>query len=155
MSCVFSHSHVWLWDPTDCSPPASSVHGDFPGKTTGVVCHVLLQGSFPTQGLNAGDQTQVSHTAGRFFIMWASREAQSSIKRLNGTLLAKEEEMNGEKRKWNESKSLLVSSTKLAKKEKRNGGKRKWNESRYLLVSRDGLDIDVIYTKATEPEGQP
>lgn len=63
--------------------------------------------------------------------------------------------MNGEKRKWNESKSLLVSSTKLAKKEKRNEEKRKWNESRYLLVSRNGLDIDVTYTKATKPEGQP
>ena len=35
-----------------CSPPSSSVHGDSPGKNTGVGCHVLLQGSFPTQGLN-------------------------------------------------------------------------------------------------------
>ena len=29
----------------DCSPPGSSVHGDSPGKNTGVGCHVLLQGS--------------------------------------------------------------------------------------------------------------
>ena len=35
----------------DCSPPGSSVHGDSPGKNTGVVCHALLQGIFPTQGL--------------------------------------------------------------------------------------------------------
>ena len=28
LSCVFC-------DPTDCSPPGSSVHGDFPGKNTG------------------------------------------------------------------------------------------------------------------------
>ena len=35
-----------------CSPPGSSVHGDSPGKNTGVGCHVLLQGIFPTQGLN-------------------------------------------------------------------------------------------------------
>ena len=34
----------------DCSPPGSSVH--FPGKNTGVGCHFLLQGIFPTQGLN-------------------------------------------------------------------------------------------------------
>ena len=68
MCCVPSHSHVWLWDPTDCSPLASSVHWDSPGKTTGVVCHVLLQGSFPTQELNARDQTQVSHIAGSFFL---------------------------------------------------------------------------------------
>ena len=27
---------------------------DFPGKNTGVVSHVILQGIFPTQGLNPG-----------------------------------------------------------------------------------------------------
>ena len=32
----------------------SSVHGDSPGKNTGVGCHALLQGIFPTQGLNRG-----------------------------------------------------------------------------------------------------
>ena len=41
-----------LWDPMDCSPPGSSVHGDSPGKNTGVDCHPLLQGIFPTQGSN-------------------------------------------------------------------------------------------------------
>ena len=41
-----------LCDPMDCSPPGSSVHGDSPGKNTGVGCHALLQGIFPTQGLN-------------------------------------------------------------------------------------------------------
>ena len=43
-----------LWDPTDCSPPGSSVHGDSPGHSTGVGCHALLQGIFLTQGLNRG-----------------------------------------------------------------------------------------------------
>ena len=43
-----------LWDPMDCSPPGSSVHGDSPGKNTGVGCHALLQGIFPTQGSNPG-----------------------------------------------------------------------------------------------------
>ena len=38
----------------DCSPPDSSVHGDSPGKNTGVGCHALLHGIFPTQGLNPG-----------------------------------------------------------------------------------------------------
>ena len=42
--CVLSH----------CSPVGSSVHGDSPGKNTGVGCHALLQGIFPTQGLNPG-----------------------------------------------------------------------------------------------------
>ena len=30
------------------------VYGDSPGKNTGVGCHALLQGIFPTQGLNPG-----------------------------------------------------------------------------------------------------
>ena len=41
-----------LWDPMDCSPPGSSVHGDSPGKNTGVGCHALLQEISPTQGVN-------------------------------------------------------------------------------------------------------
>ena len=36
------------------SLPGSFVHGDSPGKNTGVGCHALLQGIFPTQGLNPG-----------------------------------------------------------------------------------------------------
>ena len=43
-----------LCDPKDCSPPCSSVHGDSPGKSTGVGCHALLQGIFPIQGWNPG-----------------------------------------------------------------------------------------------------
>ena len=34
------------------SPVGSSVHGDSPGMNTGVGCHFLLKGIFPTQGLN-------------------------------------------------------------------------------------------------------
>ena len=41
-------------DPMDYSLPGSSVHGDSPGKNTGVGCHFLLQGIFPTQGSNPG-----------------------------------------------------------------------------------------------------
>ena len=36
------------------SLPGSSVHGSFPNKSTGVGCHCLLQGIFPTQGSNRG-----------------------------------------------------------------------------------------------------
>ena len=43
-----------LCNPVDCSPPGSSVHGDPPGKNTGVVCHALLQGILPTQGSDSG-----------------------------------------------------------------------------------------------------
>ena len=38
----------------DCSPLGSSVHGDSPGKITGVGCHALLQGVFLAQGSNPG-----------------------------------------------------------------------------------------------------
>ena len=39
--------------PVDYSPRGSSVW-DSPGKHTGVDCHSLVQGIFPTQGLNPG-----------------------------------------------------------------------------------------------------
>ena len=38
----------------DYSLPSPSVHGDSPGKSTGVGCYALLQGDFPTQELNPG-----------------------------------------------------------------------------------------------------
>ena len=41
------------------------------GKNTGVGCHFLLQGIFPTQG-----SSQVSCIAGTFPTVWATREAQ-------------------------------------------------------------------------------
>ena len=63
-----------LCDPMGCSPPGSSVHGDSPGKNTGVGCHALLQGIFPTQ-----DQTQIFHIAGGFFTVWATGEAQRYV----------------------------------------------------------------------------
>ena len=43
-----------LCNPVDCSPPGSSVHGDSPGKNTGVGCHALLQEIFLTKGWNPG-----------------------------------------------------------------------------------------------------
>ena len=43
-----------LCDPMDCSPPGSSVHGDSPGKNTGVCSLSLLQGVFLTQESNWG-----------------------------------------------------------------------------------------------------
>ena len=39
---VLSHSAESNSFPVDCSPPGSSVHGDSPGKYTGVSCHPLL-----------------------------------------------------------------------------------------------------------------
>ena len=52
--CLTYTTRLTLCDPMDCSPPGSSVHGDFPGKDTWVGCHALLQGIFPSQGQNPG-----------------------------------------------------------------------------------------------------
>ena len=51
-ACLVAQLFLTLCDPVDCSPPDSSVHGIFPGRNTGVGCHSLLQGIFPTQGSN-------------------------------------------------------------------------------------------------------
>ena len=53
-SCSVTQSCPTLCFPVDCSPPGSSVHGDSPGKNTGVGCHARLQGIFPTQGSTPG-----------------------------------------------------------------------------------------------------
>ena len=52
MLCLIAQSCPILCDPMVCSPPGFSVHGDSPGKNTGVGCHSLPQGIFSTQGLN-------------------------------------------------------------------------------------------------------
>ena len=52
--CLVAQSCPTLCNPMDYSPPGSSVHGDFPGKNTGVGSHAFLQGIFPSQGSNPG-----------------------------------------------------------------------------------------------------
>ena len=52
--CLITQLCLTLCDPMDCSLLGSSVRGDSPGKNTGVGCHALLQGTFPTQGSNPG-----------------------------------------------------------------------------------------------------
>ena len=56
--------------PHERLPGSSSVHGYSPGKNTGVGYHALLQGSSQPK-----DRTHVSCIAGRFFTVWATREA--------------------------------------------------------------------------------
>ena len=55
-SCVLSCSVVSssLRPHRDCSPLGSSVHGISQARKTGMHLHSLLQGIFPTQGLNQG-----------------------------------------------------------------------------------------------------
>ena len=48
-----------------------SIHGDSPGKNTGVGCHAPSRGSSQHR-----DWTQLSRIAGVFFTIWATREEQ-------------------------------------------------------------------------------
>ena len=52
LSCF---SRVPLCSPMDCSPPGSSVHGDSPGKITGMGCHPP-PGDLPDPGIKPGSQ---------------------------------------------------------------------------------------------------
>ena len=52
--CLVAQSCPTLCNAVDCTQPGSSVHRDSPGKKTGVGCHAILQGIFPTQGSNPG-----------------------------------------------------------------------------------------------------
>ena len=51
VSCSVMSDSLW---PHGLYLPGASVHGDSPGKNSGVGCHALLQGVFPTQGSNPG-----------------------------------------------------------------------------------------------------
>ena len=51
-ACSVAQSCPSLCQPLDCSPTRLLGPWDFPGKNTGVGCHALLQGIFPTQVSN-------------------------------------------------------------------------------------------------------
>ena len=59
-----------LCDPMDCSPPGSSVHGILQARILEWVAISFSRGSSQPR-----DWTQLSHTAGRLFTHWATREA--------------------------------------------------------------------------------
>ena len=65
-----------LCDFTDCSPPGSSVHGDSPGKNTGVGCHAFFQWIFPIQGSSPGLPhcrwilSHLSHQRSPYYSLW-------------------------------------------------------------------------------------
>ena len=74
---MLSHfTHVWLfatlWTVAGQAPLCP---WDSPGKNTEVDCHVLLQGIFPTQGLNLHLQCLMHWQAGSFFTAGATWEA--------------------------------------------------------------------------------
>ena len=66
-SSVMSDS---LW-PVDCSPPSSSIHRILQARILEWVAISFSRGSSQPR-----NRTQVSHTAGRFFTVWAMRKAR-------------------------------------------------------------------------------
>ena len=80
-----------LCNPMDCSPPGTSILGDSPGKNTGVGCHALFQGIFPSQGLNPGFSHckqilyQLSYQESPFHLQFSSVQLLSRV-RLFATL---------------------------------------------------------------------
>ena len=61
-------------NPMDCSPPG---YWDSPGKNTGVGCHALFQGTFPTQGSNPSFLSLLHWQVGSFTTS-ATWEAQEN-----------------------------------------------------------------------------
>ena len=74
--CVHAQSCSTLCDPMGCSMHAMLLSPwNYPGKNTEVSCHFLLQGIFPTQGLNLycmhllhrqADSLLLSHLGSRY-----------------------------------------------------------------------------------------
>ena len=63
-----------LHDPMDCRLPGSSFHGIFQAR---VLEWVAI--SFSREFSQSRDRTRVSHTAGRRFTIWATREAHFTV----------------------------------------------------------------------------
>ena len=61
-------SCLTLYDPVDCNPPGSSVHGILQARRLEWVAIPFSRGSSQPR-----DQTHVSCIAGRFFTVWATR----------------------------------------------------------------------------------
>ena len=49
--CLVAQLCLTLCNPMDCSPPGSSVHGDSPGKNTGVGLPCLPPRDLPNPGI--------------------------------------------------------------------------------------------------------
>ena len=63
--CLVAQSCPTLCGPVDCNLPDSSVHGDSPGRNTGVGYHVLLQGSSQPRSLTLQADSLPSEPSGK------------------------------------------------------------------------------------------
>ena len=70
-------SHVWLCNLMDCSQPDSFVHGNFQAR---ILEWIAI--SFSRESPWPRDRMQVSFTAGGFFTIWATREADEKSSHL-------------------------------------------------------------------------
>ena len=68
-ACLVVQLHLTLCNPMDCSLPGSSVHGILHARILEWVAMPSFRGLSQPR-----DQTQVSHIAGGFFTVWATRE---------------------------------------------------------------------------------
>ena len=68
--CLCVLSCVWLCDLLDCRPAGSSLYGILQARILEWVAIPFSRGSSWPR-----DQTQVFHISGRFFTIWATREA--------------------------------------------------------------------------------
>ena len=106
-----STSHVWLLAaPWTVTPWRSSVLGDSLGKNTGLGCHSLLQGIFPTQGMNPS----LLHC--RWILYHLSHQGNSYWAREKKNLnwkLAKRNNKNKSRDKWNKNNRKTIGKINL------------------------------------------
>ena len=77
MLCLVAQLCSTLCDPMDCSPPGSSVHGILQTRILEWVAIPFSQGSSRPRNWK-----RVSCIAGRFFKVWATREAPIQNKKI-------------------------------------------------------------------------
>ena len=71
---LVAQSCLTLWDPVDCSPPDSSIHGILQGGIPAWVAILFSRLSSQTR-----DQNWISYIVGQFFTLWATGEASYFI----------------------------------------------------------------------------
>ena len=85
-----SLSRAWLYNSMDCRLSGSSVHGIFQARILEWVATPFSRASSRSR-----DRTQVSCITGRFFIVWATREAQKHLASLPAGSQAPASHMTG------------------------------------------------------------
>ena len=106
--CLVDQLCLTFCNPMDCSPEGFSVHGDSPGKNTGVGCHALLQGLFP--GI------EPRWIASGFLTAWATWEAQGTVSGNDLLRSLWKKRGNMETQEWGGTKESFLSVQFLRKK---------------------------------------